>query len=338
MRNYARPGLGARRLSLRQKKFTNCSVDGVLIRGNKVIPGAQNALKRLNDERIPWMLLTNGGGKSEKQRVADLSRIIGIDVPVSHFMQSHTPFRDLTKAYKRVMVVGGDGDNCRHVAYGYGFNEVLMPIDFVARYPGIVPFHRYQKSDFDKWADLEANLEAPVDAILAFNDPRDANVDTQIVLDLLLSDGGRIGTRARGLQSKPSIPIHFANNDLLWANNYALPRFGQGAYKIIVDSLYQSMTGHALESTVIGKPYHLTYAYADKILTELAGGQLPAKIFMVGDNPASDIAGAVDYGWESILVRTGVYNDGTEPSAIPTSIQDDVTAAVAWGLDHAASS
>ena len=30
---------------------------------------------------------------------------------------------------------------------------------------------------------------------------------------------------------------------------------------------------------------------------------------MVGDNPESDIKGANDNGWESVLLRTGVYKD-----------------------------
>jgi len=31
---------------------------------------------------------------------------------------------------------------------------------------------------------------------------------------------------------------------------------------------------------------------------------------MIGDNPAGDIKGANQMGWESILVRTGVYKSG----------------------------
>jgi HAD superfamily hydrolase (TIGR01456 family) len=153
-----------------------------------------------------------------------------------------------------------------------------------------------------------------------------------------LSDGGLIGTKAHpsSYTGKPSIPIYFANNDLLWANNYSLPRLGQGAYKIVIDSLYRAMTGHELESTVIGKPYRLTYAYADKMLANLSGGQSPDKVFMIGDNPASDIAGAVAYGWDSVLVRTGVYKNESKIAAQPTSVQDSVIEAVDFGLQRAA--
>jgi ribonucleotide monophosphatase NagD (HAD superfamily) len=32
---------------------------------------------------------------------------------------------------------------------------------------------------------------------------------------------------------------------------------------------------------------------------------------MIGDNPAGDIIGANEFGWKSILVRTGVYKSNS---------------------------
>lgn len=34
--------------------------------------------------------------------------------------------------------------------------------------------------------------------------------------------------------------------------------------------------------------------------------------WMIGDNPAGDIAGANRMGWESVLVQTGVFNSGMD--------------------------
>jgi ribonucleotide monophosphatase NagD (HAD superfamily) len=42
----------------------------------------------------------------------------------------------------------------------------------------------------------------------------------------------------------------------------------------------------------------------------LKSGVEISKYFMIGDNPAGDIRGANQMGWESILVRTGVYKPG----------------------------
>ncbi len=59
---------------------------------------------------------------------------------------------------------------------------------------------------------------------------------------------------------------------------------------------------------------------------------------MIGDNPASDIAGAntyesqCGYQWKSILVETGVYRAGTVPAHQPTHTAKNVKEAVEWAL------
>lgn len=47
----------------------------------------------------------------------------------------------------------------------------------------------------------------------------------------------------------------------------------------------------------------------------------------------SDIWGANKCGWDSILLRTGVYAGG-EPSHKPTMICDDVELAVEWAIEN----
>lgn len=61
--------------------------------------------------------------------------------------------------------------------------------------------------------------------------------------------------------------------------------------------------------------------------------QMP-KVFMIGDNPDSDIAGANAAGWYSILVETGVYDpsNGNPPAYRPTAIVRDVEDAVRWAI------
>lgn len=71
------------------------------------------------------MLLTNGGGKHETERVADISEKLKVPLDESVIVQSHTPFAELvhepdTKLKdKCVLVVGGEGGNCRKVAERY---------------------------------------------------------------------------------------------------------------------------------------------------------------------------------------------------------------------------
>lgn len=103
------------------------SIDGVLLRSAKPIPGAREALEYLQRYRIPFILLTNGGGKHERTRVADISKSLRLQLHESNFIQSHTPFAELVHGSddqaalqdKCILVMGGEGDRCREVAESY---------------------------------------------------------------------------------------------------------------------------------------------------------------------------------------------------------------------------
>jgi HAD superfamily hydrolase (TIGR01450 family) len=100
------------------------SIDGVLLRSSEPIPGATDTLKYLHNNNIPFILLTNGGGKHESERVAELSKKLGVPLTEENFVQSHTPFKQLVEGTdkvpalkdKTILVTGGDGDKCRLVA------------------------------------------------------------------------------------------------------------------------------------------------------------------------------------------------------------------------------
>jgi ribonucleotide monophosphatase NagD (HAD superfamily) len=55
----------------------------------------------------------------------------------------------------------------------------------------------------------------------------------------------------------------------------------------------------------------------------------------IADNPESDIAGANNAGWSSVLVKTGVYDRAQGlPKHKPTHIADNVELAVQWALQR----
>lgn len=306
-------------------------IDGVLIRGGKALAGARSALNLLNRKRIPWILLTNGGGMTEQDRVDNLSKKLDVNIHPGQFMQSHTPFQDFVGNYDRVMVVGGANDRCRKVAESYGFKDVVIPADIVHTWPHVTPYPCFT-STFPGSRQL-VNPEKPFDALFVFHDSRDATTDTQILCDLLTSKDGVIGTRKRKFGPKPSVPIYFSNDDLQWVAEYQLPRFGQGALVDMVETLYKNLTGFELEKTVIGKPTKLTYDYAKKLLQSWTSEPI-TEVFMIGDNQFSDIRGANDNGWSSVLVRTGVYQDSDDLITEPTYIVDNVLDAVETALSE----
>ncbi len=200
-----------------------------------------------------------------------------------------------------------------------------------------------------------------VDAIFVFNDPRDWALDSQIILDLLLSKQGILGTYSEK-NGDPSLPnngwqqdgqprLFYSNPDLFWAAAYHLPRIGQGGFQAAFRGLWIATTNKSkLSSTTIGKPFPITYSYAEEVLNQhrlqildsngfdTNGVEPLQRVFMVGDNPESDIRGANQYKsesgtqWSSILVKTGVFQDGTTPKYEPNATVDGVLEAVKWAL------
>lgn len=305
-------------------------IDGVLLHSKTPIPKAIETLKYLKINKIPFILLTNGGGYTEKIRLDSLNNLLSnTNIEIDQLVQSHTPMKYLTNKFNNVLVIGGIDPFTRDAAINYGFKKVLRPIDLVKENPNIWPFVKYSKEEIDKYS-ISFNINEPIDAIMVFNDPRDMGTDLQIILDLLCSENGLIGTKRDYISNKPSIPIIFSNNDLLWSANYKIPRFGQGAFRIAIRELYKELNnGNELNDTVYGKPQIESYAFADKVLIDYwrklnnlksIGSELTFlqsysneyfdNVVMVGDNPKSDIAGGNNFGWETALVKTGVYKDG----------------------------
>jgi HAD superfamily hydrolase (TIGR01456 family) len=344
------------------------SIDGVLLRSSDPLPRARESLTYLQSQRIPFIFLTNGGGKHEQERIDDLSKKLDIPLDTSMFVQSHTPFADMHEyKNKTVLVAGGDEDKCRTVAEKYGFKTVVTPGDILASYPDIWPFSQqllpYYKG-FTRPLPAPIDPTSPstslkIDAIFVYNDPRDWGLDTQIITDILLSQNGILGTLSRkngdaslpnnGYQQDGQPPLYFSNPDLLWAAKYHLPRLGQGGFREALEGVWAAMTGGGveLEKVVMGKPHQPTYAFAEKrliahrkqLLSHFDGklGHLK-HVYMVGDNPESDILGGNSYesphgtDWVSILVQTGVYVKGTTPAHTPRHTVGDVYDAVSWAV------
>jgi len=110
---------------------------------------------------------------------------------------------------------------------------------------------------------------------------------------------------------------------LIWSTDFPAPRLGQGAFKIALDSLYKTLTGHDLKSTSFGKPHGATYQFAEQVLASLEPESHQPnrrRVYAIGDNPAADIQGANGYGWTSVLVRTGVFTGKGNSSDFPADI------------------
>lgn len=334
-------------------------IDGVLVRGGNAIPEAVEAMKVLNGEneygiRIPYIFLTNGGGKFETERCRDLSKQLEIEVSPGQFICGHTPMRELSDKYRgTVLVVGGEGEKCREVAHSYGFRDVITPGDIIKANSSTAPFRKL--SDFDrancrdllsegKYTSLK---DVVVEAVFVFADSRDWAGDLQIIVDVAMSEGGRLETRSETFDQGP--PIYFSHNDVVWSAAHEHVRLGMGALRRIVEVVFEQCTGgKELTTHAFGKPQIGTFEFATRLLQQwrsaqhgLTDGKPPSTVYFVGDTPESDIRGTNamdaktrDTNWYSILVKTGVYQDGTEPAYKPRATVPNVLDAVNYGIER----
>lgn len=228
----------------------------------------------------------------------------------------------LAEYYDTVLVCGGEGYKIREVAEQYGFKNVVHPKDILAWDPTISPCRRFTDEE-RKDARLMDFSQVQFDAILCFAESYDAMSDLQIINDLLMSDNGRLLTR--GKKGQEHIPIYFSQGDLLCPTEHkGPPRLHLGAFRLAVEAQYKATSGQDLERVLYGKPERATYIYADEVMRAWMEQihqrkVLPKNIYMVGDNPASDIIGGNLYGWNTCLVRTGVFQGGDNDEQNPAN-------------------
>jgi ribonucleotide monophosphatase NagD (HAD superfamily) len=271
---------------------------------------------------------------------------------------------------QHVLVTGGVGNACREVAETYGFQPVITSTDIITQYPKYWPFNQIGKEYYEPFA---RPLPAPINsadpgnslkisAIFVFNSSRTWGMDAQLCLDLLISDRGILGTESpmngrsgipnNGWQNGGQPAIHFANPDFVWATNWEHgPRFGQGAWITALEAIFAEHTNYAgiLQSHKVGKPHATNFHCGEDVLirkrnvmcqelgvTAEEAGNL-SHVFMIGDNPKSDVEGANNFKsynnvvWSSILVETGVWKQG-QPDGFPDWIVSNIKTAVNGAL------
>ncbi|KAL2222581.1 phosphatidyl synthase [Thermoascus aurantiacus ATCC 26904] len=324
-------------------------IDGVLIRGGKPIPAAIEAMKVLNGEnqfgiKVPYIFVTNGGGKTEEERCLDLSRQLEMEVSPGQFICGHTPMREMAEKYHTVLVVGGEGEKCRIVAEGYGFKDVVTPGDIIKTNKETTPFRKLTEEELRNSRERDLN-NTVIEAVFVFADSRDWAGDQQIILDVLMSKGGRLGTRSETFDEGP--PVFFSHNDVVWATAHPHSRIGMGALRASLEALFKAVTGKELKTVAFGKPQLGTFEFATRLLRQWRKENYgidkpPETVYFVGDTPESDIRGANEFNqsplaqatWFSILVKTGVYQEGTIPRFPPQKTCENVLEAVKFAMQR----
>ncbi|XP_060514880.1 haloacid dehalogenase-like hydrolase domain-containing 5 [Panthera onca] len=322
-------------------------IDGVLVRGHRVIPAALEAFRRLVNShgqlRVPVVFVTNAGNILQQSKAQELSALLGFKVEPDQVILSHSPMKLFSQYHNKRMLVSGQGplvENARVL----GFENVVTVDELRMAFPvlDMVDLQRRPKT-----TPLLRNDFPAIEGVLLLGEPIRWETSLQLIMDVLLSNGNP-GT---GLATAPypHLPVLASNMDLLWMAEARMPRFGHGTFLLCLETIYRKMTGKELRyEGLMGKPSVLTYQYAEDLIRQQAerrGWVAPIrKLYAIGDNPMSDVYGAnlfhkylqmvkhdgaekqgagglwrqrpsATQSCASILVCTGVYNPkGPEPT------------------------
>ena len=305
-------------------------IDGVLLRGNTALPGARDSLLRLEEAKIPFILLTNGGGELESVKAEKLSKILNYPIKEDQLILSHTPMRGECAPFinSRVLVLG-----CKDaigVAKSYGLKKAVTVNDLCNDEPSRYPFKSYKHTPL-------LSSDEKVEAIFVMHDPNDWAAELQLTIDCLRG-GFPLGSGSNS--KKQTIPYFSSNADMTFAAKYPVPRLAAGAFTIALKSLWRTLyKDEELDVIQFGKPTRRQFDFARRQLAKWSSGNktmnnieadlyCKAKfdtIFMIGDNPLSDIQGANLAGlpWKSVLVRTGVFKGVTNDTVHPAKYVTD---------------
>lgn len=268
-------------------------IDGVLVRGKTKIPRSDIALQYVRqyiptilpnfpakpNSHIPFIALTNGGGKLEQTKADDLNRMLHLtghqQLGKKNLVMNFSPLRPKMKTYteRTVMITGVD--SVKEVAADCGLKRFITCEEYCTIFPHLVPLSR-RKWD-DRWSAIEDikkrfditddnffNDPFQIDAVFILNDVLRWEENVQIICDLVSTEDGRIADKMPDVAPERHIPIFAVNNDFTYADQFRLPRFAFGPFTRSLEHIYKLTYNKDIKIEICGKPFTITFEYACK--------------------------------------------------------------------------
>ena len=133
--------------SLSNNNFSNVprfglmfDIDGVILRGPKVLPTAPKAFEKLTDIngkfKIPTVFVTNAGNCLRQAKADKLSTSLGIEVTEDHVVMSHSPLKMFKEFHNKHILAVGQGPVVE-IAKNLGFRSVTTIDEYKKAFPSL---------------------------------------------------------------------------------------------------------------------------------------------------------------------------------------------------------
>lgn len=307
-------------------------IDGVIVRGKRVLPSAPAAFQRLVDRdtqkfKVPAVFVTNAGNSVRQEKADKLSEWLNIPIAEDQVIMAHSPLKMFTEYHDKHVLVTGQGP-IEFIARSIGFKHVTTMEQLRHAFPSLDSVdHKRRRAApcaFEKYYPR-------IEAIILFGEPVRWETSLQLLIDVLLTEGQPSSAPETAFGAQ--LPILACNMDLQWMAEAVMPRFGHGAFLLCLENLYKKVTSRELVYTaLIGKPSEITYRHSEHVLQRQAqklGLRKPVRsIYCIGDNICTDIFGANLYNKylhtrqrdAAILSQANVQNVGQNSRSIDNLI------------------
>jgi len=270
-------------------------IDGVIVRGKRVLPFAPDAFTKLVNPatgkfRVPSVFLTNAGKSLRQEKADKLSEWLNVEITEDQVVMAHSPLKMFTEFHKKHVLVTGQGP-VEKIARSLGFSNITTIDQLRHAFPNLdCVDHKRRRAapcSFEKYYPR-------IEAVVLFGEPVRWETSLQLLVDVILSDGQP--SSAPSHIKHPHLPLLACNMDLQWMAEAVMPRFGHGAFLLCLENLYKKITGRDMIYTaLIGKPSEITYRHGEHVLQDHARKlNIPPikNIYCIGDNICTDIFGA----------------------------------------------
>jgi HAD superfamily hydrolase (TIGR01456 family) len=269
-------------------------IDGVLVRGKKLLPRTRDCLKMITDPNgnfvVPTVFLTNAGNEMRASKATKLSSLLGVDVKPEQVVMSHSPLKIMNQFHNKRCLISGQGPIIE-IAKNLGFKSVIT-VDELRQYYPQLDVVDHKRRNFKPC--VLSRYFPPIEAIILFGESIRWETNLQLLIDVLMCNG-KLDSKPKAFPNR-NMPVIACNADMVWMAEAQMPRFGHGTFLHCLEQVYKKLSGNELEySAIVGKPSEVTYYYAENVIQaqakQMGLGKIE-RIYAVGDNLDTDIYGA----------------------------------------------